>query len=223
MDIKFYSDDQAVVEFFPVQPANKVVPEWYKEMPIRRKNSFEKIDVPTIKNCMPVQDMLIAGYIIFNTYELILHPDKTAGKYEDFKVSVPHRPYVGGHHHEQCPIAIEGSAKQYFKIAQPWLIKTPPGYSCLITQPFYQFEERFQLFPAIVDTDVHDLLIELPGYLTSDKEVKINSGEPLVQVIPFKRESWNMSCEYHPAKRSKLEFFLESAYRKMFHKKKVYR
>jgi hypothetical protein len=67
------------------------------------------------------------------------------------------------------------------------------------------------------------MLIELPGYLTSDQEVKINPGDPLVQVIPFKRESWTMTCEHQPTKRSKLEFFLESAYRKVFHNKKEFK
>jgi hypothetical protein len=223
MNIEFYSDDRAVVENFPPKPANKVVPEWYKEMPMRRKSTFEKIDVPTIKHCMPVQDLITAGYIIFNTYEVVLHPLQNSAKYEEFKVTVPHKPYVGGHHHEQCPIQLDGGAKHYFKIAQPWMIKTPPGYSCLITQPFYEFEERFQLLPAIVDTDQHDMLIELPGYITTDQEFKIESGAPLIQVIPFKREDWNMTCEYRPTHRSKLEFFLDAAYRSMFHKKKVYR
>lgn len=223
MNIKFHSDDPAVVEFFPVQPANKVVPEWYRELDLWKKNQYPGKGIPTIKHCMPVQDMIMSGYIIFNTYELILHPEKKAGKHEDFKVTVPHVPYVGGHHHDQCPVTVGDTSKQYFKIVQPWLIRTPPGYSCLIIQPFYQFEERFQLFPAIVDTDTHDLSTELPGYLTSDKEVKINPGDPLVQVIPFKRDSWEMSCEFQAKKRSKLEFFLGGAYRKIFHNKKEFK
>lgn len=223
MKIDFICDDAAVVEFFPPKPANKVVPEWYKEMPLRRKNAFEKIDVPTIKHCMPVQDLITSGYIIFNTYEVILQAIPNPAKYADFTVNVPHKKYVGGHHHEQCPVALDGAAKHYFKIAQPWMIKTPPGYSCLITQPFYELEERYQLLPAIVDTDQHDLLVELPGYLTSEKEVKIESGAPLIQVIPFKREDWDMTCQYRPTQRSRLEFFLASAYRTMFHKKKVFR
>ena len=42
MNIEFYSDDRAVVEHFPPKPANKVVPEWYKEMPLRRKARLKR-------------------------------------------------------------------------------------------------------------------------------------------------------------------------------------
>ena len=222
MDIEFYTDDESIVEFFPPKSANKVVPEWYKEMSMRRVNRIKNIDVPTIKHCMPVQDMITSGYIIFNTYEVNLYPNEHDG-YQDFKGECPHMPYVGGHHHEQFPMILDDKARHYFKIAQPWMVKTPPGYSSLFVQPFYHLEERYQLLPAIVDTDKHDMLVELPGYIKSKTPVSIESGAPLVQVIPFKREDWTMKAYHRPKHRSKLEFLLEAAHRRLFHQKKSFK
>ena len=222
MQIEFFCDDAAVVEFFSPKPANKVVPEWYRDLPTWKKNPFEGVDAPTIKNCMPAQDMLLAGYIIFNTYELTLVPESKT-KYQEFQAICPHRPHISSHHHEQMPVSIAGEKKHYFKVAQPWIIKTPPGYSCIIQQPFYHFEQRYQILPAIVDTDQHDLNIEIPGFLLSDEPVKIESGAPFIQVIPFKREDWTMSAVHQPRKRSRLEFLWQAAYRTVFHSKKNFK
>jgi hypothetical protein len=74
-----------------------------------------------------------------------------------------------------------------------------------------------------VDTDKHDLLIEVPGYLTTNKPVTLESGAPLVQVIPFLREDWKMTASYMPKHKSRLDFILEQAYRKLFHSKKSFK
>ena len=87
MNIEFYTDDPAALEFFPPQPANKAIPDWYRDIPMRRTNTFDKIDVRTIKHCAPVQDMITSGYIIFNSYEVTLTAGQT-GKYEDFNMVV---------------------------------------------------------------------------------------------------------------------------------------
>lgn len=222
MDIEFFCDDASVIEHFPVKPANKVVPEWYKDLPPWKKNPIQNFDAPTIKGCMPAQDMMLSGYIIFNTYETVLHPEDDS-RYEAFKVSTAMKPYVNSHHHEQCPVHINGKKKHYFKLAQPWIVKTPPGYSCLFVQPFYHFEERYRLLPAIVDTDQHDLSVEIPGYAMTMDNIRIESGAPLVQVIPFKRDDWTMKIQEKPRTRSRLEFMLNAAYRTVFHQKKSFK
>jgi hypothetical protein len=222
MDIKFTTNDPAVLEHFPVKPANKVVPEWYRDIGMWHKNIGRGLNLPTIKHCMPVQDMITSGYIIFNTYETVIQPSKSGG-YLEYKANCPNKDYISSHHHEQCPVQLDGQAKSYFKINQPWIVRTPPGYSCLIVQPFYQFEERYQMLPSIVDTDVHDLEVAFPGYSLTDKEFKLEIGHPLMQIIPFKRDEWKMTCEAVPLKRSLAEFLLTAAYRTVFHKKKSFK
>ena len=84
----------------------------------------------------------------------------------------------------------------------------------------------FRTFSGVVDTDMYELGVEFPFQLlnTITEDIFIlEKGTPICQVIPFKRESWTMTCEHQPTKRSKLEFFLESAYRKVFHNKKEFK
>ncbi len=222
MQIEFLCEDPAVLQLYPPKPANKVIPSWYKDLSVWKKDDALNIDTPTIKNCMPAQDYMLSGYIIFNTYEFTLLAKKN-DLYENIEAVCPHMAHLSSHHHEQMPVQIKGSRKQYFKIAQPWMVKTPPGYSCLFQQPFYHFEERYQLLPAIVDTDLHDLNVEIPGYLLTNESVKIESGTPLVQVIPFKRDNWHSNMKVASFGKSKLANFPNKGYQREFHSKKNYK
>ena len=219
MDIKFICSDPEVLEHFPIKPSKKVVGEWLKELPNEKEVPREGLQFKTIKECMPAMDMMTAGYTIFNTYELQISPTQRHG-YEDVNVATNNMDYVTTHHHEQCPVKIDGKKKHFIKVHQPWLVKTPPGYSCLFMQPFYDLEQRYRLMPAIVDTDKHDLPVLLPGYTVNSEPFTIEPGTPLMQVIPFKREDWTMEILERPARSSKLKFYVNGMYRKLFHTKK---
>jgi hypothetical protein len=222
MDIQFLIYDQDEADYFPVKPANKAIPAWYRDLGMWQPQANMGNGLATIKHCMPVQDMLTTGYVIFNTYEAQITPFPS-GPHTDYHVECPSKNYVSGHEHAQCPVKITGREQHYFKIKQPWTVKTPPGYSCLFIQPFYHFEDRYTLMPSIVDTDSYDLPVEIPGWANTANQFTIDSGAPLMQVIPFKRDSWTMSIEHTEPKRSLINFIITGGYRKIFHKKKTFK
>ena len=87
--------------------------------------------------------------------------------------------------------------------------------------------------PAIVDTDKHDLPINFTGHLNVfDEKVTIKPGDPLVQVIPFKRDAWTMNIEKGPQKNSLMALFINKQrgvrhkalrlYKNLFHTKKKF-
>jgi len=84
----------------------------------------------------------------------------------------------------------------FYKILNPWKIKTPKGYSCLFVPPLNNSDNRFSIIPGIVDTDTFPNEINFPIVINGDKypvlETTIKKGTPYVQVIPFKRDSWKM-------------------------------
>jgi hypothetical protein len=222
MEIKFTTADPSILEHFPPRPANKVIPSWYKDLETWRTNEYEKLNVPTIKMCIPVQDMITTGYILPNVFEFVLDPVKK-GRYEDFKLECQDQEYIKKHHHEQCPVKHDGINKHFFKITNHWGIKTPPGYSCLFIQPFYQFEPNYVMLPAIVDTDVHDVPVEFPGYIVGSKAIHLQPGDPIMQVIPFKRDDWQMTVASERPLKSKLFYKLNRAYQSVFHNKKSFK
>ena len=109
-----------------------------------------------------------------------------------------------------------------------WLIKTPPGYSCLFIKPMNRLEPRFDVIPGIVDTDTYINLINFPFLVKEKKQFLVKKGEPMVQVIPFKRESWKMwSGFYFEKLHSKTLSLLNSVfidrYKTMFWRKKSFK
>ena len=123
--------------------------------------------------------------------------DKAA---EDLNLSVNYRIEV------QEPYQVEGSPMleknknlPLHKFVNPWIIETPPGYSCLFTAPFNNRDDRFEIVTGIVDTDTYNLPVHFPFVVNTDKYNELNTiikkGTIIAQVIPFKRDAWQMSVK----------------------------
>jgi hypothetical protein len=90
-------------------------------------------------------------------------------------------------------IELGGIYNEYaYKFTSPYVIKTPPGYSCIFTHPFNQVSP-FLTLTGVVDTDMHPLAVQFPFLMLKDWEGTIKAGTPIVQIIPFKRDDWNHS------------------------------
>lgn len=74
----------------------------------------------------------------------------------------------------------------YLKLVSPYYIKTPKGYSVLITgHPMYPRKE-FVVVPGIVNTDSYHTVNVVLNVLTPN-EFYVAQGTPIAQVIVFKR------------------------------------
>ena len=227
MNIKFICGDRYVAKHFPVKPASKDRPEWYNKLPGFLGEPLHS--PPTIKKCMPIYDHMTAGYIIYNPVEQEIHSDVRPDGSEiiEFHRRFPdawtEQPAQEGHMHEQCPIHVNGNEKRsYITFSVPWRIETPPGYSCLIQPPYFHFEKRFTIWPGIVDTDVIDVpWSNWPGHMNTPpgEKVTIAPGTPLMQVIPFKRDEWQMEMLENTGKPSILE---QGSYKDLVQSKKKF-
>lgn len=238
MKIQFITNDQLIAKHFAVEPIKKAVPEWYKNIPMLIDGSKDEgvdayfemektklgLTKRTVRHCVPVLDYLTSGYLIRTDAQIKVKPetspssDEVGVKYYTAKVGS-----FEMHSHSQMPVRIKGEKKTYIKINNPWLIRTPPGYSCLFYPPFYAMEQRFTLLPAIVDTDKHDAAVNFPGFLNGPDEIDILPGTPIMTVFPFKREEWEMETVLRDAQPTVLNRFLTAAYKTMNWSKKSYR
>lgn len=192
------------------EPIKLNIPEWYKKLTHNPR-------LKTVKGCMPFLDTLTTGYLLrvaqdygvkHNYYNENIDKNDTYLEPSDVKEN-----YCAIHH---LNLFTHQSAGQYhpieqvkgasfnernknlpvLKIFNPWVIKTPPGYSCLFLPPLNNTDDRFSIIPGIVDTDTFPNEINFPIIINGDKypalETIIKAGTPYVQVIPFKREKWQM-------------------------------
>jgi len=221
IEFSAHEDYFALKEDYPI-PAKLNIPEWYKKLEHTLENK-------TVKGCMPFLDTLTSGYLLKLPQDLYLrhNVDSENEKGEKFKDSfqtfglhdqsqILHAKYInlnsGIDVHqikqlEGSPIIEKNKKLPFYKILNPWKIKTPKGYSCLFVPPLNNADDRFSIIPGIVDTDTFPNEINFPVVINGDKysilETTIKKGTPYVQIIPFKRDSWKMNLK--PRKQKEIQ------------------
>jgi hypothetical protein len=214
-EIEFSSHEDyfALKEDYPI-PVKLNIPEWYKKLNHTILNK-------TVKGCVPFLDSLTSGYLLKIPQDFYIRHniDNKNEKGENFKDSfqtfalhdMPHLLHAksinlnsGIDIHpikqlEGSPFIEKNKNLPFYKILNPWRIKTPKGYSCLFVPPLNNSDDRFSIIPAIVDTDTFPNEINFPIVINGDKypvlETIIKKSTPYVQIIPFKREPWKMSLK----------------------------
>lgn len=214
MEIEFFAAAQAVETLVPPIPAAQAIPDWWVKAQLIEKGSGDpsigKKDHSTFKACQPFTDALRTGYII-PLWQDIAYSDTS----EYYGESEPRMTINWGRGDEvsgtgHTPVTAKGWGAweeiagiediiygASFSFHNPWLIRTPPGYSCLFTTPLNNENSVIKFFSGIVNTDTYFNQVNLffgfrkgistPGIL--------KRGIPLVQVIPFKREEWTSSVK----------------------------
>lgn len=211
IEFSAHEDYFALKEDYPI-PTKLNIPDWYKKL---EHTVFKK----TVKGCMPFLDSLTAGYLLKmpQDFHVRHNVDNKNEKGEIFKDSFQ---TFGLHDQSQLlnakfinlnsgfdihlikqlegsPLIEKNKNLSFYKILNPWKIKTPKGYSCLFVPPLNNSDDRFSIIPGIVDTDTFQIEINFPIIINGDKypvlETTIKKGTPYVQIIPFKRDSWKMT------------------------------
>lgn len=223
--IKFVATDGNMKDIWPnPKPASRFVPDEYKKL---KRFKDDNLHEPTIKTCVPFLDSLTMGYIIPFDQDYVVDPIEN-----DFSVTPASREHnnFGFHNKAQLPEEWKKTAGENAgKFINKWLVITPPGYSCLFVKPMNRMEPRFDIIAGVVDTDTYINTINFPFILNKrDKQFLIKKGEPMVQVIPFKRETWKMWSGFYLEKaHAKVLNLLTSKwidkYKTMFWSKKSYK
>jgi hypothetical protein len=187
------------IEGFPKEivpiPAIKEIPQWYKDTDsytsgIKKPNGNAHTS-GTIKRCIPVLDAMTAGYILPLPADIYVSMKEVDGEITQW-FEWANFDLIAFHPVEQAPLHPERKNYPFAKFNNPWSIRTPSGYSCLFVQPFHR-DAPFTILPGIVDTDTYSAQVNFPMVINDPNfEGLIPKGIPMVQVIPFKRESWVM-------------------------------
>jgi len=175
-------------------PASKALPDWYKNIP--RTSDLRGLVVEnggsnlTVKACLPYLEAMSAGYMV--------------NLWCDIQVTQTNNGPLLNWTSELAPLTsrtpasatglqrLDGFSEWSFAWNMPWGIKTPAGYSALITHPFNRPDLPFQTVSGITDTDNY----AVPGIATfcisNTFEGFIKAGTPILQVIPIKRHDWEI-------------------------------
>ena len=246
IEFSAHEDYFALKEDYPI-PIKLNIPEWFKKLE-------HTVIKKTVKGCMPFLDTLTSGYLlkIPQDFHVRHNIDNKNEKGEIFKDSfqtfglhdmsllleaknINLNSGFSNHSVQQLegsPLIERNKNLPFYKILNPWHIKTPKGYSCLFVPPLNNFDDRFSIISGIVDTDSHPIEINFPIVINGDKypilETTIKKGTPYVQIIPFKRDSWKMITKARKQKKlqnSKLFYGLKilNVYKEKYWNKKSWK
>ncbi len=231
--IVFTSSIYVSEEYHP-QPASSFIPEWYKKlgsyMGGEKTPSGQGKSTGTIKRCMPVFDAIAGGYIIVTPTDVFISQKEAEDGTKQPYYEWPNHELIAFHPIEQAPNHPDRNGHMlYPKWMNPWGIKTPKGYSTLFVQPMHR-ESPFTILPGIVDTDTYTASVNFPFVLNDVTfEGLIPAGTPIAQVIPIKRDEWQMSIgsEKERIKNQEVSSRLHSKffdkYKSMFRQPKEYK
>ena len=227
--IIFTKTENVSDEYFP-KPASEYLPDWYKKTPsyIGGKKELDLNFSPpsTIKKCIPVFDVLTAGYIIPTYCDLWIRKND-AGEIvyaTSSEINIQYHPIAQAVYHPNM------NDHPYPKWINPWGIKTPKGYSALFIPPVHSSNKFFTIAEGLVDTDNYCAPVNFPFVLNDTNfEGLIPAGTPMAQVIPIKREDWKMEhgnqkdAEKIMSNRAQLDSQFFNRYKTMFWKRKEYK
>ena len=192
------------------EPATKAKPDWWHESDYYdlsrphhvygEKHRFNS----TIKSCPAIADTLSMGYILFLPLDIEI--DATDDVYLKWRVPAflknhsifsdesGEKDFAGAHASEQLQKLSppEGYHRVPFKINTYFGIKTDPGYSVWVTHPMYNWDLPFTVMDGIIDTDKITSRFPYPLFVKKGFNGVIPKNTPLIQVIPFKREEFEL-------------------------------
>lgn len=185
------------------QPSKNFIPDWFKKMtpydispqnPDGTSLIVENLNSnATAKKCMPMLDAITSGYTIplwsdVQVREVDLKPRITWRSAQDvFEMHGSSSMLI------DTPPGYHGRAFKFIS----WLqIKTPPGYSIMVTTPSGHYNSPFRAIPAIIDSDTPTIDLSFPVWVKKGFSGIVEKGHPMVQIIPFKRENWKSKFSY---------------------------
>lgn len=180
-----------------VLPAKQYIPEWYKKIKGVHYGNYSfntesNIVDKNVKSCYPYLDSLMAGYTIELWCDIeVKISDEKGRHYLRWGQGSPEPVGVRTLDEKNIPIPFGCEPSQYnWRI--PYTFKTPKGYSFLATHPLNRFDLPFLTLSGIVDADQTIGRGNYPFFLNKDFEGIIKRGTPIVQIIPFKIENWEI-------------------------------
>jgi len=190
-----FGEDHHLVEHKPV-PAEEALPEWFKSLKPDQRGT-------TAKSCRGVYDMATAGFIVFWPFDVTITKDddgkvfmKRTRSNDREEVFHPHPHFQLGQYPD---LNLSFQKFGVEKVAFPYRLKTPRGTSLMMIQPPYRPDLKTEVMPGIIDTDKFysplNVLFTMKA-LEFTKDIRIQAGTPLAQLIPFVRTDWVV--EYGP-------------------------
>jgi hypothetical protein len=184
---KFLKD---IEEVRPV-PAQKFIPEWWRNAPYSTNESKHSPEGGLVKQCPMFPDLFSSGYILPMWADTTLSFKNNEWRVKCGSINSPFiiNAFSNDQFLKHSKYKFNGfNANAVFQFENPWQIKSTKGYSIFQFPLFYHFNNDFSVLPGTYDGNVVETNKLEVAYFGNEEEVFIKRGTPLVQYIPYKKE-----------------------------------
>ena len=207
--------DQDIVELaklYPPKPAsesrswwNKMKSYYFVPRSIKDQQVVEdKYD--TFKYCPGVFDFTNSGYMVQWVHDIEFFIDKDGVISWKLPELIPPT-WIEIHNKRQiegCPFHDGSGGDSIIKVITPFLIDTPKGWSTMFCKPYYSYNSDFDQCWGILDTDqkhysCHSINVFF-RFNVRNKLINFKAGDPMIQLIPFKRIPTKLEFSEKPSK-----------------------
>lgn len=189
-----------LAKIYPIIPASKSGRGWWKNLETtftqeRQITTEKKVqdEIGTFKYCVGMYDFTNCGYMVQWVHDIEIYIDKVGIVSWQLPKMIPNiwvdvfdKKRTGS-----CPVQHKDGGECILKIITPFIIETPKGWSMLFCKPFYSYNNDFDVCSGILDSDqkeysCHTINVFL-RFNVRDKLINFKAGDPMCQLIPFKR------------------------------------
>lgn len=188
---------RSLADFGIPVPIKRLLPDWFKNA----ESEYTLADGFTgagLKKCMPYTDALLSGYALTFPVDVTVSTDEEGKKVFEWDRKEFGHNFIGVRPFELGATMPRpfGFAEQHNVFSGWWGVKTPRGWSLLVTHPFNRADLPFHTVSAIIDADEFSGSGNIPFFIRQDFNGIIKKGTPLAQLVPVKRESWKMTIDH---------------------------
>jgi len=177
--------------------AKSVVPDWYLKTPRHKLKDLDSVkNKKNIKYCTPFGDSFLTGYVAVTPCDVIIEKNSTENSVSIFTsldATIFSPRDADGKGLMSYP---DGCYRKDYTYKHQLHMKLPKGYSALVTHPLNRHDLPWITLSAVIDADKQILRPgNMPIFIKKNFEGIVPKGTPVFQVIPFKRESWEIKRE----------------------------
>lgn len=182
-------------------PAKNLMPDWFSNASKYWKDGNGDYIIVSedgerslgFKSCPALLDIFSMGYLLVTPCDLYFsefNGEISVACSKDFSDFCERRAYMNEFYYPH------GYSKSSFHWYAHWGLDLPKGYSAIYSHPLNRYDLPFLTTSGIIDSDVYGSPGLIPFFIREGFTGYIPKGTPYAQVIPFKREDWEMETDF---------------------------
>ncbi len=185
-------------------PMSKSLATWWQDASIYIKdpngNPYINPDgitkVMSYKSCPALLDIFTTGYALLTPCDIEFYEKRGRTK---VKTDVGFEDFVGERAKMEGFVTPAGYDDDHFHWYANWAPVLPEGYSAIYLSPVNRFDLPFLTVAGIIDSDKVTNSGLIPFFLQKGFTGVVPAGTPYMQIIPFKRDDWEMDLVFRTA------------------------